>query len=756
MRKFHKRMLLVFSALVLVLALGLPVFAAGADVPESVPASSDIEGTEMPAAGTGDESEPSGSVSEPDASSEESPSPEDAGSEDSGNQEENTPEQPGETQPPEEETDESQPELPDEPEEAEEEEADAEQAEGVESYGLVLDENSIVVETYSELKKALGEDNGFTTIYLGANISAENASGVPIHPGKTVVVIDGTPPGGGRYTFTQYAGSVTGNTFLVNNAGAATTDIVLRNMDVVGRNLYGLVWVLDSLRNVTITLEDVAYTGPQALNHRFGTVRLIGGSYTGTTEEIAEALHVELGGTLSIQGPSTAGISVFWMTGGAAASTITVLENANVTVDANNYFVYGSLAAATLQTGASFNLTSRRFGFTYAADSVGNFTMAEGSQLYIDLNTTESYAALRVSKRFEMAPGSSATLVRTGTDGIPLRLTAAGAQAVFNQPKSVFFYSSASVPMRFTGAGSLSITTSALNVWNSASWPVTGGMDTLPSHIWNKADNGLLTVSGSYTEAANNNLSHNLTAGDPIQTALNASNFNLNANQLLAFGSHSLTIDPLSDKSTVITGGTVSGATLLASHQNGNLTGVADFAGSYSLPLDAKLPVGSDVAVVSRVNNLYVRQKTGVLDAGGRRLQLAAVPETISFGTLAVPGAESLIAPTQEGLRIVVEDSRLNPSPWRLEASLSGPLMAQVGQSQYALPGAIVFSTSATDPLVLNEVPRPIHYQGEAKGGETVLEWGGGEGILLNLVPGEVYSGTEYSATIHWSLVDAP
>lgn len=725
MKKTYKKLLTALIALVLIAATGLTVLASGEGPADEAAGSAETTYTEESAAMVDESSseeivEESPSASEPEETREEPPA--------------NIPYEPESS------------EIMEDVEKADTEETVPENK-STSPQGQALSETSTLVESYEELKNALGDDNGFTTIYLGADITLGSAS-MPVHSSKSSVVIDGAPPFGKRYTLTQYQASGTNGIILVNNA--ANTDVTLRNMDIVGKNDYGVVWVDNSITTVTITLENVSYTGPQALHHRNGTVRFIGGRYTLSRGELAEALHAQLGGDLTIAGPS--GNSVLWLV--STASTLTVLEGANVRVNTSNYFVYGNIASASLQTNAGLNLVSKRFGFSYGSNTVGTFTLAEGARLNVDLNTTESYAALRVSKHFEMAPGSSATILRRGTAGIPLRLTAANAKAVFNQPRRVFFYSSAGVPLRFLGAGTLSINTTALNIWGNTAWPLASGLDIQPTHIWNKALDEALTLTGSYNTEANNNLTHNLTADDPVTTQLTAKNFDLEHSQLLAFGSGILDIDFLTNTASALTGGADPDASLradyiLADGRGGQIDGAADAAGAYSLPVSGgDLMVGSGVNILLRTGDLFLRKTETVRDANEHRLAFLSVPERINFGAQSVPDSRQIIGRQQADLAISVRDTRLTQSPWRIDATADG--------WSGALSGAILFVTKDGQRLTLNEVPLTVYRQTDGVNGDIDIQWDSGEGVLLSMVPGEVYSDTDYSATIHWALVEAP
>ncbi|MGD9559644.1 MAG: hypothetical protein AB7V55_03450 [Oscillospiraceae bacterium] len=636
-------------------------------------------------------------------------------------------------------------------------------AKAAESFGLEISPSAVVVDSYGDLKKALEEDNGYTTVYLGDNIVGDGG-GIAIHAGKANVVIDGSPPDGGRHTFTQYTSSDADT--VIRATTASVQSITLRNIDVVGNNHYGVVMVPDSVKGVTLVHENVGYTGPKAFYNRGGTVRAAGSTYTlqptaGQSGELAEAKHAQFGGAVNIAAANT-GEAILWLVGGA--SDFTVLEGAQVNVNTDFYFLFydGTPPNITIGQGASFSLTSSRFGFTYTGQHVANFLLAEGANLAINLATAEKYAALRVAGLFQMEPGSSAAIVRTGTAGIALHLTGPGAQAVFNQPQRVFLYSSAGVPLRFTGEGTLSITTSALNLWQSTGWPLAGGTDPLPTHIWNKTGTGLLTLTATYNTETNQSLFSNLTADDPVISTLDAKNFNLEGSQLVVFGSMTLGFDIPTSQSPALTGSTSPGAALLAAYtlsndMGGTIGGTADAAGAYTLPVEAgALKVGSAATVTASAGGLAMRQSAVVQNGGTGRLSFLSVPQQLHFGRVPVPGNQTLLQRQDATFALTVSDSRLSACPWRIDASVMQPLTAEVNGGPSRLTDAVVFQGPNGIPLALNEVPMTVYRQNSGAPGEYTAQWDDGEGILLSLSPGEIYSGVDYTTAIHWQLVDAP
>lgn len=620
-----------------------------------------------------------------------------------------------------------------------------------------IDAYTIEVDDYDGLRWALFYGT-YTTIRLTADITP-NGSNLLINSNKASVVIDGTRPDGGRYTLTQT--SWNGTAITINSNNNVTKKITLRNVNVVGAHEYGAVNVSNSITGVELIYENVSYTGPQASYNRNGTTRILGGSYTLTKGELAESLHVELGGNLTIRSTSMAN-SIVWLT--QSSSTLTIQPGANIDVEAAYYFLYTTQPVnITLPSGSRFSLTSGTFGFTYDLQRVGDFVLQAGSELYISLHTTRSTAALRVARLFQMEPGSKATILRTGTGGIPLRLTNGGAQAVFNQPGRVFFYSSAGVPLRFTGQGTLSLRTSALNLWQNTGWPPAGGVETQPSHIWNKAGEEILELTVNYSTSTNQGMQHNLAGTDPVSTPLNATNFNLENSQLFALGQTSLEVTPPDARDTTITGSAPTGAEVQATYQlaggsTGNTGGTAD-TGSYALPVaGGTLLGGSTVSVVSRHANLFMRQNATVTQSIVEKLAFSSVPGSLEFAGGVIPGGAALVPRRGDDFALSVEDTRQSPSPWYIEASMENPMTANVNGQQVSLPGAIVFVGEDGQPTPLGKDPTVVYRQNNPGSTGTVetLQWAPNEGILLRANPGALHSDAAYNATIHWTLVSAP
>ena len=103
--------------------------------------------------------------------------------------------------------------------------------------------------------------------------------GIKISSSKVNVTIDGTYEGV-RHTFTDYESLSSGDTISVSSP--LTLKVTVCNMEIVGYNYYGIIYVLDnsSYKNTIIEYNNILYEGPQISFHPAGLTRFIDSDIT--------------------------------------------------------------------------------------------------------------------------------------------------------------------------------------------------------------------------------------------------------------------------------------------------------------------------------------------------------------------------------------------------------------------------------------------------------------------------------------------
>ena len=623
----------------------------------------------------------------------------------------------------------------------------------------IASERTITVDNYDEFAEALKADNGYEIIYLAANITM-TSEGITINSSKSEVIIDGHPPGaveGSRYTLRQANDDEVSSTINLASDNYNTKRITLRNMEIVGDDIYGMVYIPSILKNVSVTFESIEYDGPQIVTNRNGIVRLsncdldMHASGRQRVANLAEANHVELAGRIKITSREME--SLLWLTNNDAR--LHVMEGAEIDATASGYFLHADSTPANIEIHprAGVKITSE-LGFTHFGKNVKDFRIDEEATVHIIQNSPMTIASLRVEQTFEMKPNSALTIFRLGVNGSALYFPLSGGRAIFNNPKRVSIYNTGEPSINFATDGRLEITTVSLNMWQ-----VEMSAFKEATHMWNDEGGKLFTIVGEYVDSELVNITTSLGNNAPIIVPLNETTFDLRNSMLVSFGQLDLQSDPLSVESENIVGKTEPDADVVfryAMTDEESITAKADEYGKFTILVNPELlEVGQEVIVESTIAMLTIREIVTVQEAFERRLAFVSTPSEIAFADIAIPASSTLISPNNK-LVISVEDTRISRNPWHIEASIVAPLSAIVAESTYTLPNALVFVDEDKEENRLSSIPLSIYSEESPDFGETNISWGATRGVQLRITPDSIYSNVPYTTTIRWALVDAP
>ena len=317
----------------------------------------------------------------------------------------------------------------------------------------IINNNTVVVFSSSELKEALEKDNGYTYIYFGSNITL--TTGIKIASSKLNVTIDGMYDGV-IHKFEDVKTLNSGDTISVNTT---MNRVVVRNMNVTGYNYYGIIYVPDSAsyKNVIVEYNNITYVGPQICFHPYGLTRFIDSNITisdATTTsggEVAECNKIEIGGNTTIIHNSK-GNSAFWFRN--SDPTLTILSLANVTfISQYRELFYGptNLAFSVL-SGASFNITSYN-GMAYGSFGTLNTVIAQAASLEVKQTnrngsypTWYSYGSITLENNSSLIMINDYANITSSNYNISFASSTAG--FYLNNPKKVVLYNSAANVIR--------------------------------------------------------------------------------------------------------------------------------------------------------------------------------------------------------------------------------------------------------------------------------------------------------------------
>ena len=233
--------------------------------------------------------------------------------------------------------------------------------------------STATVATDGGLFQAL-KDKSIDTIIF-ANDIVVNRKDIKIEPNRNNpnLVIDGA-----GYKLTEYWVKAydCGAAIRLEAKGKMNT-ITVQNMEIIGQNGYGNIYIPCGVKDVTVAYKNVRYTGPQMAFNECGKLVLEdcdihiafakNGTYIG---ELGEIKHVEMKGSVTIfKDNDTDGCAdeIFWIKSKDGSIAVAPGAVVDVVYDIHDTctpggFIYGSCTgyAFTIGDGASFTYTGRR------------------------------------------------------------------------------------------------------------------------------------------------------------------------------------------------------------------------------------------------------------------------------------------------------------------------------------------------------------------------------------------------------------
>ena len=136
----------------------------------------------------------------------------------------------------------------------------------------IINETTIVVFNYTELKQYLEGNNTYTYFYLGEDITLTN--GITINMNKSYVIIDETY-NNITHTLTDKKSASASDTISASNKNIL--QVTVKNLKVIGYNYYGVVYAPErsTYKNIIIEYNNIEYVGPQICFHHTGLTRFI-------------------------------------------------------------------------------------------------------------------------------------------------------------------------------------------------------------------------------------------------------------------------------------------------------------------------------------------------------------------------------------------------------------------------------------------------------------------------------------------------
>lgn len=570
-----------------------------------------------------------------------------------------------------------------------------------------------------------------------------------------------------RHTLTDMNSSSITDTIYISSA-ISETNVTLCNMDIVGKNYYGIVAVeaVSSTKVVTLTYKNVNYVGPQISYNRQGTVKYIDSDikinnlagYASPSNELAEANRVEIGGKTTIHHTST-GNAVFWFT--YSNPYFKILENADVSItsDSRETFYCDYSPEIIIGSGANVTINTPRGMFydTGSSQLAKSFLIDKSANLKITQTAVKSgVGTIRCSGNFTVSDNASLYIANTLTSSAPLIQMAGSGTVTFENPKSVVLYNkNGNLIRRTSGTGNVNINSQVVNYWLSAKdFLDAGTLSDIPLYIWTKFDESNVEINASASTSSTTSVTTNMTTSDS-ENPPSLETFNLQNVRVLSMGKLFLKTNTISDVALSIKGTTNTSsnvkAEFLVSSVTNSISGSSNDSGYFSLSLQEPIESGTSVKIIA--NDNFKNRSENVVVVHEGTLKFKTVPSTLDFKNTVIPTTKITVERQNSDWSIEVSDSRTSSSDWNLYASIKNPFSSA---DNHTLKDALVFIDEKNSTFILdNELTKIYSGNSVSLLTDTVVKWAENQGILLVINPQDILA-RSYSADITWTLADAP
>ena len=619
----------------------------------------------------------------------------------------------------------------------------------------IINKKKVGISTSEELKDILENDNGYEYIYLMNNITLE--SGIKINEKKERIVIDGTY-NSNRYTLTGMNSTSDSDTIIVSKTNK---EVVVRNMNINYTNTYGVIYVpLDTnYIGILTTYNNINFNGTRLAYNPYGNVKIIDSHIIIEETNGIASLEICMGNYVIIGGKTT-------MTSSSLNSSLFYFRN-----NLNPSIVFLCKSNVTISTDTKEFMTgTNKLNFTILHDTYVNITTANGlgsnpvygtNNVLIDERATlifiqkshQRVPVWAVFGTFTMKKNSNLEIINsyssTPADNYNIQFKGSNCKLILDNPNSVIMYSRNASVFYTNNTLDYSIICKRINLWkNSNTLTSAGDIYDLPEYSWYK-DEGLLEISGTANSTTTTITNHNLT-DEELKKMPDLNNFILQSKKEFSIGDNIINVHPINSSKNKISGHTTNMADILIKYNDNVEVVNADNNGYFECTLENTISDGTEIELISNVASSFIYGTRIVTSPYNGELSLMDTTKIFNFSLVPI-SSNPIIFGKSESVSLVVVDSRINSSEWKIYAYMEKPLTSQNG---YTLPGVLVFKKLDDETISLNETPSLVfkgtNNNGDAK--RTLITWSKEKGPLLDLTNSALEANEEYFAEVTFIL----
>ena len=604
--------------------------------------------------------------------------------------------------------------------------------------------------TNDELKQVISEDNNYDYIYLGNDIIA--TEGFIINSNKSKLTIDGTY-NGKKYTYTN-------NLSLEENAIKASTTnkkIVLKNMNIVCSNGYGVIYVVShpNYSNVLVEYNNVNFSGIELSQNYYGTTKIVDSIIeikdvnNVPAQRACNSNRILIDGNTTISNTSTTNTIFFF--NDVIPSLVKIMPNSRVNISTPKEFMNGTNrldltighgAEFLLTTGNGFSITTTHGARNVLVEEMADFTFIENSHQRVPMWS--------VFGDFIVKEGASVSILNTymttPTDNYNIYFKGTNQKFILDNPRNVNIYTKNANIVYTNNPVNFIFKFTRINMWIYAlDYTSACTLDDTPAFYWYK-ENSLAQISGVFNKDTTTVESHNFT-DEQLNLLSDINNFSFQNKKILTMGLLKINVHPITSTSDSISGHTIPLANVKIEYEDKSIKALADENGLFEAKVDTVIPNNTVVKITSCLNGCFTERKVTTPFNG--ELTLFKVTQNIAFSMIPT-SINPIILPKQNANIVTVIDSRLNSTNWKLYINYINPMMEVSGK---VLIDSLIFKKFNNEEIDLKTNKKLIFESSDSGGNVNVssVTFSIDKGLFLKPSK-DLLEGEDYSTKIIWSV----
>ncbi|WP_207695146.1 hypothetical protein DOK67_0002518 [Enterococcus sp. DIV0212c] len=158
---------------------------------------------------------------------------------------------------------------------------------------------------------------------------------------------------------------------------------------------------------------------------------------------------------------------------------------------------------------------------------------------------------------------------------------------------------------------------------------------------------------------------------------------------------------------------------------------------------------------LSETSNKYLKYSYEFTFTGyGPEFQVEK-PESLNFGTQTIRSHQQEIQQTNPDWQLKVFDNRLTKTPWEIQARVTQPFQAKVGEKTKELNGAVLKVKDKENILPLNQEMQKIYMEDKPEM-SNIIQWKDSNGFYLSVPPGMIQKDLSYRTEVEFLLSVGP